>query len=190
MAIWKDNTAPRPAPAPTPSPQEPKAMDTTYKPETSPAPAASPYEAPRSRSESLIAQDITIEGKIEGAGSVRIAGKFKGDVNVQGDLTIEAGAKLTGSVRAEKVTVAGELEGNVESAAQINVLATGAGKERAKLGVGQGTGERKHTGQDPSREYPADRAHLLRHHRGFEEDPRADNRAHHERDGVAHSELS
>jgi cytoskeletal protein CcmA (bactofilin family) len=29
-------------------------------------------------------------------------------------------------VRAEKVTVAGELEGNVESAAQINVLATGA----------------------------------------------------------------
>jgi len=126
MAIWKDNTAPRPNPAPTPSPQEPKAMDTTYKPETSPAPSASPYEAPRNRSESLIAQDITIEGKIEGAGSVRIAGKFKGDVNVQGDLTIEAGAKLTGSVRAEKVTVAGELEGNVESAAQINVLATGA----------------------------------------------------------------
>ena len=126
MAIWKDNTAPRPNPAPAPTPQEPKAMDTTFKPETSPAPSASPYEAPRNRSESLIAQDITIEGKIEGAGSVRIAGKFKGDVNVQGDLTIEAGAKLTGSVRAEKVTVAGELEGNVESAAQINVLATGA----------------------------------------------------------------
>jgi cytoskeletal protein CcmA (bactofilin family) len=57
---------------------------------------------------------------------VRIAGKFKGDVNVQGDLTIESGAKLVGSVRAEKVTVAGELEGNVESAAQINVMASGA----------------------------------------------------------------
>jgi cytoskeletal protein CcmA (bactofilin family) len=126
MAIWKDNTAPRPNPVPAPSPQEPKAMDTSYKPEASSAPSASPYESPRNRSESLIAQDITIEGKIEGAGSVRIAGKFKGDVNVQGDLTIEAGAKLTGSVRAEKVTVAGELEGNVESAAQINVLATGA----------------------------------------------------------------
>ena len=76
--------------------------------------------------ESLIAADITIEGKIEGSGHVRIAGKFKGDVNVQGDLTIEQGAKLIGGVRAEKVVVAGELEGNVESAAQINVLATGA----------------------------------------------------------------
>jgi cytoskeletal protein CcmA (bactofilin family) len=102
-------------------------MDTTYKPEpvAAPASSASSYEAQRTRSESLIASDITIEGKIEGAGSVRIAGKFKGDVNVQGDLHIEAGAKLTGSVRAEKVVVAGELEGNVESAAQVNVLATG-----------------------------------------------------------------
>ena len=59
---------------------------------------ASPVAAPAARAdtgayrkESLIAADITIEGKIEGGGSVRIAGKFKGDVNVQGDLTIEAG---------------------------------------------------------------------------------------------------
>jgi cytoskeletal protein CcmA (bactofilin family) len=102
-------------------------MDTTYKPEpvATPASSNSPYEAPRPRSESLIAADITIEGKIEGAGSVRIAGKFKGDVNVQGDLTIEPGAKLTGSVRADKVTIAGELEGNVEEASLVNLLETG-----------------------------------------------------------------
>ena len=56
---------------------------------------------------------------------MRIAGKFKGDVNVQGDLTIEAGAKLTGSVRADKVTIAGELEGNVEEASLVNLLQTG-----------------------------------------------------------------
>jgi cytoskeletal protein CcmA (bactofilin family) len=78
-----------------------------------------------SRKESLIAADITIEGKIEGGGSVRIAGKFKGDVNVQGDLTIEAGAKLTGAVRADKVTIAGELEGNVEQASLVDLQQTG-----------------------------------------------------------------
>ena len=77
------------------------------------------------RQESLIAADITIEGKIEGGGSIRIAGKFKGDVTVQGDLTIEAGAKLTGSVRADKVTIAGELEGNVEQASHVELLKTG-----------------------------------------------------------------
>ena len=72
--------------------------------------------ATREVKESLIAADLTIEGKIEGAGHVRIAGRFKGDVNVQGDLTIENGAKVNGGVRASKVIIAGELEGNIESA--------------------------------------------------------------------------
>ena len=72
--------------------------------------------------ESLIAADLTIEGKIEGSGHVRIAGKFKGDVNVQGNLRIEGGAKLTGGVRAKQVVVAGELEGNIESAAKVELL--------------------------------------------------------------------
>ena len=75
--------------------------------------------------ESLIASDLTIEGKIEGTGHVRIAGRFKGDVNVQGDLTIEAGAKLTGGVRAKRVIIAGELEGNIEGATRVELLEGG-----------------------------------------------------------------
>jgi cytoskeletal protein CcmA (bactofilin family) len=81
-------------------------------------------ETAHPRKESVIASDLTIEGKIEGGGSVRIAGKFKGDVNVQGDLMIEAGAKLTGGVRADKVTIAGELEGNVEQASLVDLQHT------------------------------------------------------------------
>lgn len=132
MAIWKDNTAARPAPAPVPTPvpeaKEPLRFDTAPKPESpinqpnarSDAPPR--HDAGHARKESLIAADITIEGKIEGGGSVRIAGRFKGDVNVQGDLTIEAGAKLTGSVRADRVTIAGELEGNIEQATLVDLL--------------------------------------------------------------------
>ena len=133
MAIWKDNTAPRLSPTPAPEPRETPRHDPppASKPELAmpttpitPAPVARP-EAIGPRKESLIASDITIEGKIEGGGSVRIAGKFKGDVSVQGDLTIEAGAKLTGSVRANKVTIAGELEGNVEQATNVDLLQSG-----------------------------------------------------------------
>jgi cytoskeletal protein CcmA (bactofilin family) len=75
--------------------------------------------------ESHIASDLSIEGKIEGSGHVRIAGSFKGDVNVQGNLTIDAGAKVTGQVRASTVTVAGELHGNIEAAARVELLETG-----------------------------------------------------------------
>jgi cytoskeletal protein CcmA (bactofilin family) len=75
--------------------------------------------------ESLIAEELTIEGKIEGAGHVRIAGRFKGDVHVQGNLTIEKGATVTGGVRANQVTIAGSLEGNIDSAQKVELLSTG-----------------------------------------------------------------
>ena len=117
-------------PCPPPEYKEPARFDAPSKLELapSPLPPAAPVARPDTglpRKESLIADDLTIEGKIEGGGSVRIAGNFKGDVNVQGDLTIEAGAKLTGGVRADKVTIAGELEGNVEEASRIDLLQTG-----------------------------------------------------------------
>ena len=54
-----------------------------------------------------------------------IAGKFKGDVNVQGNLTIDAGAHVTGQVRAHTVTLGGELHGNIEGAARVELLDTG-----------------------------------------------------------------
>jgi cytoskeletal protein CcmA (bactofilin family) len=75
--------------------------------------------------ESIIASDLVIEGKIEGTGHVRIAGKFKGDVHVQGNLTIESGAQLTGEVRADAVIVGGELSGNIEAATRVELLQTG-----------------------------------------------------------------
>jgi cytoskeletal protein CcmA (bactofilin family) len=126
--MWKDNTAPRPMPVPAPAPEskEPVRVDPP-KPQYAPVAPAAPVaraDTGQPRKESVIAPDLTIEGKIEGGGSVRVAGKFKGDVNVQGDLTIEAGAKLTGSVRADKVTVAGELEGNVEESTHVDLLQT------------------------------------------------------------------
>ena len=124
MSMWKDqNNAKKDAPlppAPEPLREAPAAAQFTP---TVTAPAAT--TAARDAKESLISADLTIEGKIEGAGHVRIAGKFKGDVNVQGDLTIERGAKVNGSVRAKKITIAGELEGNIESASQVDLLAAG-----------------------------------------------------------------
>jgi len=89
----------------------------------------------RETRESVIAADITIEGKIDGTGHVRLAGRFKGDVNIQGDLTVEAGAKLTGSVRANSVTVAGEIEGNIDSAVRVELLETGVLNGDLKAGT-------------------------------------------------------
>jgi cytoskeletal protein CcmA (bactofilin family) len=128
MSIWKENLAFRQIPAPVPETSEPARFDAPSQPEYAPNPDVAPVaraDTGLPHQESLIAADITIEGKIEGSGSVRIAGKFNGDVNVQGDLIIEAGAKLTGGVRADQVTIAGELEGNVAEASRVNLMETG-----------------------------------------------------------------
>jgi cytoskeletal protein CcmA (bactofilin family) len=123
MALWKEPAA---APSPPPAPKAPPMRE----PEAPNVTAMSSDHARRTGArsevrESVISADLTIEGKIEGAGHIRIAGSFKGDVHVQGNVTIEAGARVTGQVRAQVVVVGGELQGNIEGASRVELLETG-----------------------------------------------------------------
>jgi cytoskeletal protein CcmA (bactofilin family) len=126
MAIWKEQTSVKKdsplslASDPEVTPQTPADIP--------PAPAPVRHgasSADRKNAESVIAAGLTIEGTIAGNGDVRIAGQFKGDVNVQGSLTIEAGAKLVGGVRASNVVIDGELEGNIDAATKVELRSTG-----------------------------------------------------------------
>ena len=106
MAIWdKEPAQPQAPPAANPAPPRPAAP-------TGSAPLFDPAKAPKERSEmkeSIIASGLSIEGKIIGSGHVRVAGKFKGDVQVEGNLHIDSGARVEGQVRASEVIVSGEL---------------------------------------------------------------------------------
>jgi cytoskeletal protein CcmA (bactofilin family) len=142
MALWNEKTTPTPAPtgrkepltpvpggantaAPAPAPVDrPPPADRIS---NDAALAAAPRRpAPRGEGgESVIAANLTIEGKIEGSGNVRMAGRFKGDVRIDGNFNIEPGAHLTGQVLAAVVVVGGELQGNIESAKRVDVLEGG-----------------------------------------------------------------
>jgi cytoskeletal protein CcmA (bactofilin family) len=122
--------------------REPDANEFSFNPVTGNGPAATvpmPIHAAhapeRELKESLVAANLSIEGKIQGAGHIRIAGRFKGDVQVDGDLTIELGAKVNGGVRARRVIVAGELEGNIESAERVELLPSAAMTGDIKAGT-------------------------------------------------------
>jgi cytoskeletal protein CcmA (bactofilin family) len=99
------------------------------------APSTARRTGPREARESIISAEITITGKIDGTGSVRLIGRFEGDVHIQGDLTVDAGAKLTGSVRAASVAIGGEIEGNIESAESVEILSTGVLNGDLKAGT-------------------------------------------------------
>jgi cytoskeletal protein CcmA (bactofilin family) len=135
MPIWKEQNSAKNEPIL--GPQGPAAVknDTvTSLSSTHEGPRRIKEREEREPMESVIAADLTIEGKIEGSGHVRLVGKFKGDVQVAGNLTIEEGAKLTGSVRASTVIVAGELEGNIDGAKSVELLKTGVLKGDLKTG--------------------------------------------------------
>ena len=135
MALWNEKPTPAtagtaaPPSAPPPDRNVPERNLAADRTTSDPALAVSPRRPmPKTTSEggdSVIAANLTIEGKIEGSGNVRMAGRFKGDVRIDGNFTIEPGAHLTGQVLAGIVVVGGELQGNIESAKRVDVLEGG-----------------------------------------------------------------
>jgi cytoskeletal protein CcmA (bactofilin family) len=101
--------------------------------EATPVPAATPVhpDPPRresaqmDRQESVLGLGVTIEGKLEGNGDVRMAGKFKGEIQIKGNLIIQKGAHLTAKINAEAITIEGELEGTVVASGQVTLAESG-----------------------------------------------------------------
>lgn len=148
MALWKEQAAPSsgtPAPSTTPAAaREPEKVapisgspisSTSANASTSSSVDSARRADKAAPKESLIAADLAIEGKIEGAGHVRIAGRFKGDVHVDGNLTVEQGAHLTGQVFAKTVIIAGELHGNIVGAQRVELLESGVLAGDVKAGT-------------------------------------------------------
>ena len=127
MALWKDSptgtASASPAPGGTSPPQaaarEPDRTNVAPLSPDVPRRAAAPRQEMK---ESFLSADLTIEGKIVGSGHVRVAGRFKGDVQVDGNLSLDSGARLEGHVKANVVSVGGELIGNIENAKRVELL--------------------------------------------------------------------
>lgn len=135
MALWKEQSPPPANPvSPASTAAAPAREPEKVAPMPMPAEAARRPERPVAK-ETVIAADLAIEGKIEGAGHVRLAGRFKGDVHVDGNLTIEPGAHLTGQVYARTVVIAGELHGNINGAARVELLESGVLAGDVKAGT-------------------------------------------------------
>jgi cytoskeletal protein CcmA (bactofilin family) len=128
MALWKETTQNEQKAMPS---EQKAAVQTepTEKVEPAPAPvtpvAPRREVLPRDRHESVLGSGVSIEGKLEGDGDVRIAGKFKGDIHIKGNLNIQKGAYLTAKVNAEAVTIEGEIDGTVAASGQVTLSESG-----------------------------------------------------------------
>lgn len=124
MALWKEQAPAAGTPVSPVASAPPSREPERAAPIPMNAEAARRPERPVAK-ESVIAADLAIEGKIEGAGHVRIAGRFKGDVNVEGNVTVEPGAHVTGQINAATVMVSGEVHGNINASSRVELLEAG-----------------------------------------------------------------
>lgn len=118
MALWKETMMNEQSDVPVQEPTSVAPIPQRTEPQK-------PERAASNNRESVFGSGVTIEGKIEGDSNLRIAGQFKGDINIKGDLSIEKGARISAKISAASVTIGGELEGNVNASAQVKLLESG-----------------------------------------------------------------
>ena len=61
----------------------------------------------------IVGAGARLEGNVVSAGSLRIDGQVKGQINADGDVTLSPKSQVEADIRAENVSVAGMFKGNV-----------------------------------------------------------------------------
>ena len=73
----------------------------------------------------FLGQGAEFEGKLIFNGSVRIDGKFQGEIFGQGSLVVGQGAMVQANIAVKSVYISGNVQGNIEVNEKINIHSTG-----------------------------------------------------------------
>lgn len=74
------------------------------------------------RIDTLVGRDSSFTGNIESSGTIRIDGKFEGEISTKGDLVIGENGQVKGKVKAQNITVAGKMEGELEASGKLELV--------------------------------------------------------------------
>jgi cytoskeletal protein CcmA (bactofilin family) len=73
----------------------------------------------------LLGKGTEFEGKLIFEGTLRIDGKFRGEVITSGILAVGDGAVVHAEIQAETIIVRGEVHGNLKAAKQVEIKGNG-----------------------------------------------------------------
>lgn len=74
--------------------------------------------------ETLVGQNVAVEGELVGTGTMAIMGKITGVVRTNGHVEIGKDAHVKAGVEAESVRIAGEVKGSVKAIGKVELLAS------------------------------------------------------------------
>jgi cytoskeletal protein CcmA (bactofilin family) len=73
----------------------------------------------------VLGRGLRVVGRVRGEGDLQIEAEVQGDVSVGGTLELAEPARVTGSVDADAVVVAGQLDGDVTARTSVAITASG-----------------------------------------------------------------
>lgn len=74
--------------------------------------------------ESTIGPNTYIKGDIQGDGGLRVDGVIEGNIELTGNLVVTESAKVRAEIKANNISVAGAIQGNV-TATRVEIMDTG-----------------------------------------------------------------
>lgn len=75
--------------------------------------------------QTVVGFDSAVSGILNTESSIRLEGDYSGEINSQGSIYVGIKSKVKADIRAQKLVVAGEIEGDVEVVDSIEILRTG-----------------------------------------------------------------
>ena len=73
----------------------------------------------------IISPNSKFEGTLNSTGILRIDGEFRGDINIKGNVIIGEDGIVIANINADKVTIAGKVEGNICCSGSLELVQSG-----------------------------------------------------------------
>jgi cytoskeletal protein CcmA (bactofilin family) len=73
----------------------------------------------------FLGSDSEFEGQLTFQGTIRIDGRYKGNISVDGNLIIGPSGRVTAEISASNMIISGEVTGNMTAGTNIEVQASG-----------------------------------------------------------------
>jgi len=75
--------------------------------------------------ETVLSNQIKLEGRLQSTSNIRFDGEMNGDLTTEGDLSVGEPGRVKGNVTGRNVVVGGSIQGNVNTTGRLEILATG-----------------------------------------------------------------
>ena len=115
----------------------------------------------------VISEETTIKGAIHSQRSIRIEGRYEGEINVSGEVYIGEKSTVKATIIGDNVIVAGEVIGDIEAVQGLHILRTGKvyGNIRGeKLLIEEGGIYKGHVNMDILTHEPSNLIHSVETH--------------------------